>query len=347
MSSPDLNIGYMPLNDAAPLIIAKELGFFEQAGLEVQLRKQNSWATLRDKLHVGLLDAAHMLAPMPIASSLGLGCQPTAVVAPLIMSQNGNAITLSNQLIEEVKKANNLKDLVFPMSSELLVPLIQKRKSQGSAKLQFAHVFPYSCHYYQLLDWLRQGGIALDEVEVHVITPADIVDAMLNNDIDGFCVGSPWNAKAVRAGVGVTVTTSFDIWGNAPEKVLGILKTRYEEEPALFKRLIDAITASCEWLSILPNRFEAALILSKTKYLDTPLEVVAPSLIGSCLTKTNTTPRELPLYNVFGSSENDNVIDTNIEDFEALQKHMLFAKQIHNEVPQSHLFEIFKPSMKG
>ncbi len=340
MSSPDLNIGYMPLNDAAPLIIAKELGFFEKAGLDVQLRKQNSWATLRDKLHVGLLDAAHMLAPMPIASSLGLGCQPTAVIAPLIMSQNGNAITLSNNLVDDIVAESGLSEISFPLSAKLLAPIIESRKSSGKSKLQLAHVFPYSCHYYQLLDWLKQGGIQMEDVDIHVITPADMVDAMLNNDIDGFCVGSPWNAKAVRAGVGITVTTSFDIWGNAPEKVLGILKSRFDETPELFERIISAIKETCQWLSILPNRFEAALMLSKTAYLDTPLEVVAPSLLGSCLTKPNTAPRELPLYNVFGALDVNSMENSIVEDFILLQKHMLSAKQIHNEVPKAHLLEI-------
>jgi NitT/TauT family transport system ATP-binding protein/nitrate/nitrite transport system substrate-binding protein len=156
----DLTLGFIPLTDSAPLIVAKEMGFFSQWGLNVTLQKQNSWATLRDKLHVGLLDAAQMLAPMPLASSLGLGCAKVKVITPLVLSLNGNAITLSETLYKEILQENNLAHVTLPLAAYLLQKVIKVRKKQNRPKLRFATVFPYSCHYYQLRDWLDSANIS-------------------------------------------------------------------------------------------------------------------------------------------------------------------------------------------
>ena len=195
----DLTLGFIPLTDSAPLIVAKEMGFFSQWGLDVKLQKQNSWATLRDKLHAGLLDATQMLAPMPLASALGLGCAKVKVITPLVLSLNGNAITLSEKLHQEILRENSLAQVTLPLAAYLLQKVISVRKKQNRPKLRFATVFPYSCHYYQLRDWLASADISEEDLDIVVVPPVNMVAFLQSGEIDGCCVGGPWNAKAVRA----------------------------------------------------------------------------------------------------------------------------------------------------
>ena len=303
----NLNLGFIPLTDSAPLIVAKELGFFERWGLDVTLQKQNSWATLRDKLHAGMLDAAQMLAPMPIASSLGLGVEQRNVITPLVLSLNGNAITLSESLYREILHANKLSSVTLPMAAYLLKAVIEARKARGAGKLRFATVFSFSCHNYQLRDWIHSAGIDETEVEIIIIPPVSMVNALETGDIDGFCVGGPWNAKAVRSGIGITALTSFDIWQDSPEKVLGLLEQFYLQNPQTVLSLCAALKESCAWLENVPNRFEAARILCKPQYLDASLEVIAPSLLGSCLTHVDMAPRSIPSYNQFSANNNGSI----------------------------------------
>ena len=304
IEKPELNIGFVPLTDSAPLIVAEEMGFFEQEGLQVQLRKQNSWATLRDKLHAGILDAAQMLAPMPIASSLGLGSYEIAVVTPLVLSLNGNAITLSEDLYRELLEVQNLESLTLPLDAGLLAGVVERRKQLGLPKLRFAHVFPYSCHHYQLLDWLKNGGLSVEDVDILTIPPVNMVGFLDNGEIDGFCVGGPWNAKAVRRAIGLTALTSFDIWEDKPEKVLGFTEAFTQQYPNTTQAVARAILLACHWLEGTPNRFEGARLLAMSPYLDASLDEIAPSLLGSCLTHYDMDPRQVQSYNRFNSTPN-------------------------------------------
>ncbi|MFW8591897.1 CmpA/NrtA family ABC transporter substrate-binding protein [Glaciecola sp. 2405UD65-10] len=296
-----LNIGFVKLTDAAPYVIAKELGFFDKYALDVDLRPQNSWSTLRDKLEAGMLDAAQMLAPMPIASALGISGARQDIITPLVTSQNGNAITISIALVEEIKTALSLDSLPLPMPASILKQLIDIRKQNNKAKLRFASVFPFSCHYLQLLDYFAQGDIALNDVELLFIPPTSMTDSLASEDIDGFCVGGPYNASSVRKQIGATIVTSYDIWQDRAEKVLGITEEAYKQRPEVFHALCAAIIDACEWLKDVPNRFEAARILAQDKYLSTPIECIAPSLIGSCLTMYGVSPRHLTHYNRFSA----------------------------------------------
>ncbi|MBT0586026.1 CmpA/NrtA family ABC transporter substrate-binding protein [Alteromonas oceanisediminis] len=304
-ASMPVTLGYVALTDSAPLVVAKELGFFTEHGLNVTLQAQHSWSTLRDKLHAGVLDAAHMLAPMPIASALGLAGPACDVMTPLVLSQNGNAITLSNAVYDEIAATNDFSDLHLPLSANALGAVVAQRRKQHRAKLRFASVFPYSCHYYQLVDWLASGQISLDDVELVIVPPTNMVDALHCGDIDGYCVGGPWNAKAVRAGFGVTVLTSCDIWPNSAEKVLGVLSQYHQRYPERVTKLCRALKQACCWLETIPNRFESARLLSGYDYLDAPIDVIAPSLIGSCVVKPGLSPREIPDYNLFFSEHAD------------------------------------------
>ena len=295
-----LRIGFMPLTDCAPIVMASELGLFAKYGLQVTLDRQNSWATLRDKLHSGLLDAAQMLAPMPFASTLGIGSPQHPVITPFVLSNNGNAITISQHLYDEIIESHGLDSISLPLSSGLLKKIIATRKTKKQ-KIRFATVHPNSCHYYQLMSWLRMSGIELSEVDIAVLPPSNMVDALANDYIDAFCVGGPWNAKAVRQDVGITVLTSSDIWSDSPEKVLGISQYWYQKNPQTTVALISALQESCNWLEQIPNRFEAARVLTRDIYLDTSLDVIAPSLLGSCLTRFAEPPRQVPSYNQFSA----------------------------------------------
>jgi ABC-type nitrate/sulfonate/bicarbonate transport system substrate-binding protein len=296
----NITLGFMPLTDSAPLVIAHEMGFFEKWGLNVNLTKQNSWATLRDKLHSGVIDAAQMLAPMPIACNLGLHGQKSTVIAPMILSRNGNGITLSTKLYQKILLQHNTNEISMPFSANILRHEIEQRKKEGN-KLTFAVVFPYSCHHYQLIEWLKNSDIDPSDINLLIVPPSNMVPSMHSGDLDGFCVGSPWNAKAVREGVGITGVTSSDLWEDSPEKVLGLMSDWQVKHPETTFALISALYEACQWLENIPNRFEAARLLSRAKYLDTHIDVIAPSLMGSCLTLNNTSPRKVESYQQFST----------------------------------------------
>lgn len=298
----DLIIGFVPLTDSAPLIVARELGIFKKWQLNVVLERQNSWATLRDKLHIGKLDGAQMLAPMPFASSLGLAGETADIITPMILSFNGNAITFSAKVFQEITQQKSFNSDKFPVAASSLVPIINQRRLLGK-KLTLATVFPYSCHYYQLVDWLKQSAIAIDDIDIIILPPTSMVKALADGDIDGFCVGGPWNAKAVREKHGVTGLTSVDIWPVRPEKVLGLSANWQANHPNTTLALVSALQEACTWLSSAANRFEAARLMSKIEYLNTNIDVIAPSLLGSCLTQAGQSPRDIPAYNSFSLTQ--------------------------------------------
>lgn len=296
----NITLGFMPLTDSAPVIMAYEMGIFNKWGLNVTLTKQNSWATLRDKLHLGVIDAAQMLAPMPIASNLGLYGQESQVISPLILSRNGNGITISTALYEKLLSHQNNNKITMPFSANILTPEIKERKKEGK-KLTFAVVFPYSCHYYELIEWLKESHMTLSDINLLFVPPSGMVPSMQSGDLDGFCVGGPWNAKAVREGVGVTGVTSSDLPLDSPEKVLGVMSGWQNKYPQTTLALVSALYEACQWLENIPNRFEAARLLSRACYLDTNIDVIAPSLLGSCLTFNSITPRKVSNYNQFST----------------------------------------------
>ncbi|NMP16701.1 CmpA/NrtA family ABC transporter substrate-binding protein [Thalassotalea sp. Y01] len=334
MPTPQCKIGFMPLTDCAPLVVAKELGFFKEFGLDVELVKQNSWASMRDKLSAGVIDMGQLLAPMPLAGALGLDKQCENLIAPFVLSRNGNAITISRDL--HTKSAIGLN---FHQGSEAsyLKPLIHELKQKGE-KLTFATVYPYSCHYLQLQSYFQQAGIAQSDVNIVIISPSNMVSALRQGDIDGFCVGGPYNAKAVREGIGVTVATSIDIWPDLPEKVLAFKKHWYLQQPDTAYALLKAVQRACRWLEVTANRFEAARMLSKRDYLNTAIDIIAPSLLGSCLTFPGAEPRSVPAYNRFtccheqGSNRPDN------HDMSQLYRY--FKLSFADQLDQKHLLQL-------
>lgn len=344
LEQTELNIGIVALTDCAPLVMARQLGYFEKFGLKVNLHIQHSWATVRDRLQAGLLDAAQMLAPMPIAISLGLNGSKTDIISAFNLSMNGNGITLSRSIIEQIIEANNGELPTLPLDATWLKNIIEKRQQQGLSKLRFAAVYPFSCHYYQLQDWLETAGVnVVDDIEVIIIPPANMTQALENEEIDGFCVGTPWNTKAVRSGIGGTVITSKEIWQEAPEKVLAVTQKWQEQNPNTFLALLAATQLACNWLNSNANRFEAATVLSQSEYLDEPVEVVAPSLIGSCLTFEGFDARELPAYIRFYK---DNANEPDIEQGKMLLGKMKAAGQLQTEYDEESLLQaIYRPDI--
>ena len=340
-----LSLGFVPLTDSAPLVVAKALGFFDSVGLDVTLQKQNSWATLRDKLHAGMLDVAQMLAPMPIASTLGLGCRARKIVTPFVLSLNGNAITLSDSLYRELNNNGSIYP-DQPLGAADLGEVIAQRRVEGKAKLKLAHVFPYSCHHYQLIDWLKAGGVTLNDIDLLTVPPVSMVDFLFSGEIDGYCVGGPWNAKAVRSGIGYTALTSYDIWQDQPEKVLGFTADFVDQHPNTVSATCVAIERACRWLEHIPNRFEAARMLTHSHYLDAPLDVIAPSLLGSCLTHHESGPREVEQYNRFYSSKDHGVNVPSVARGRWLLNKMVEAGQISSEASEAvSIAEIFREDL--
>lgn len=300
LEQTELNIGFIPLTDCASLAVAREKGFFKKYGLNVTLSKEASWSNIRDKLAYGMLDAAQMLATMPIASSLGLGSWKKETVTALVLGVNGNAITVSSRLYEQLKQLNPEFDQQRPVTAATLKQLIDIRKMEGQELLTFAHVFPCSTHNYFLRYWLASAGIDPDhDVKLSVIPPQQMVKNLEANIVDGFCVGEPWNQYAVNTGIGHALITSYEIWNNAPDKVLGVNKEWAVNNPNTHKALIKALIEAAAWIDIKENRLEAAEIVSREEYTNIPVDIISPPLSGQYKYHADTAPVSMPDFNVF------------------------------------------------
>ena len=230
--------GFIPLLDCAPLIIAKEKGFFKASGLNVVLEAQANWKVLLDRVIAGEIDGAHMLAGQPIGATIGFGTRAHVVTA-FTMDLNGNAITVSNKVWEMMQAHDpRLKSPTppHPISAASLLPVVKEFKARGSP-LKMGMVFPVSTHNYELRYWLAAAGIhpgfytptdtrGVDRADVLLsVTPPPQMPATLEaGTIQGYCVGEPWNQQAVIKGIGVPVVTKYDIYKHKQEKVLGVTR---------------------------------------------------------------------------------------------------------------------------
>jgi nitrate/nitrite transport system substrate-binding protein len=240
-----LTLGFVPLLDAAPLIVAKESGLFSAHGLDVTLQREATWASIRDKVAFGLLDGAQMIAPLPLASSLGLGAAEVPMTTSLVLSTGGNAITLSNRLLQQLDLAPAL--LPCPMASgRALQQYLQQRPQQQPLRL--ATVSPYSCHHYQLHYWLNVAGISNRQVEVIGMAPSAMIAQLASGAIDGFCVGEPWSSLAQLNGQGTLVTSCDQLWHNWQEKVFAVSQQFADSKPQCYLALVSALLQACYWL---------------------------------------------------------------------------------------------------
>lgn len=311
LEKEQLTLGFIKLTDCAPLVIAKEMGFFEEEGLNVTLQAQANWKVLLDRVIDGQIDGAHMLAGQPLGAAVGIGTQADIVV-PVSLDLNGNAITVSDKVWASIKGAIPVKDgkLEHPISAAVLVPLVESSKRKGEP-LKFGMVFPVSTHNYQLRYWLAAAGIdpgqytATDingntgaDVMLSVTPPPQMPATLEAGTIQGYCVGEPWNQQAVAKGIGVPVVTSRDIILDHAEKVFGIradFATRY---PHTTIALTKAIIRAQKWLDVPANRAQAVSFLSRSEYVGADSAIIANSMTGTFEYEKGDV-RPVPDFNVF------------------------------------------------
>ncbi|AUP77608.1 CmpA/NrtA family ABC transporter substrate-binding protein [Flavivirga eckloniae] len=312
IEKPQLTFGFIKLTDMAPLAIAKEKGFFEDEGLFVSVEAQSNWKNILDRVIDGQLDGSHMLAGQPIAAGAGFGRQ-AELVTPFSMDLNGNGITVSNDVWSKMKpnvpKGEDGKP-IHPIKADALKPVITEYKNSGKA-FKMGMVFPVSTHNYEIRYWLAAAGIhpgmytaenvqgQIDAEVLLSVTPPPQMPATLEaGTIYGYCVGEPWNQQAVFKGIGVPVTTNYDIWKNNPEKVFVMTKKFIEENPNTAVAVTKALIRAGKWLDEPGNRKEAVKILSMPQYVGADEVVLANSMTGTFEFEKGD-KREMPDFNVF------------------------------------------------
>ena len=274
-----LKLGFIALADCAPLVAASELGFFADEGLDVCLKRQGSWAAIRDKVALGALDGAQMLAGLPLAATLGLGTAPQPMVTALSLSLNGNSITVSDALYRRMRA--HAPDRVDRRDAGALRAVLEADRDKGLAPLTFAMVHPVSSHNYQLRYWLASAGIDPDrDVRLIVVPPARMVANLEAGRIAGFCVGAPWSEIAVARGLGGVPITGYELWNNAPEKVLGVARGWAEAYPNTHRALLRALIRACIWLDTPGNRQRIAATVARPAYVACDADLLAAIYAG-------------------------------------------------------------------
>ncbi|RRJ83913.1 CmpA/NrtA family ABC transporter substrate-binding protein [Aestuariirhabdus litorea] len=312
----ELKFGFIKLTDMAPLAVAYEKGFFEDEGLYVTLEAQANWKVLLDRVIDGELDGAHMLAGQPLGATIGYGTQAQVITA-FSMDLNGNAITVSNDVWEQMKPhVPTMADgrPRHPIKADSLKPVVDKYLAEGKP-FKMGMVFPVSTHNYELRYWLAAGGIhpgyyAPDKGDtsghikadalLSVTPPPQMPSTMEAGTIYGYCVGEPWNQQAVFKGIGVPVVTDYEIWKNNPEKVFGVSKAWADANPNTHIAVVKALIRAAQWLDAEDNknRPEAVKILSRSEYVGADYEVIANSMTGTFEYEKGD-KRAVPDFNVF------------------------------------------------
>jgi len=290
-----LQIGFIPLVDAAALIVAVDKGFATAEGLDVDLVREVSWSNVRDKLNIGLFDAAHLLAPVAIASSLGIGHVKVPITAPFNLGINGNAITVSPPLHAAIMGEIE-GDRYDPMATaRALARVVAARRKRGAEPLTFAMTFPFSTHNYQLRFWMAVGGVDPDEdVRMVVLPPPFMADSLAGGQVDAFCVGAPWNSIAVNRGVGHILHFVSDIMGRAAEKVLAVRQSWSERNPEIVAALVRAVERGAAFVE--QHREEAARILAQPDRVGVDAEVIERTFNGRLRVSPDGTVRENGRY---------------------------------------------------
>jgi ABC-type nitrate/sulfonate/bicarbonate transport system substrate-binding protein len=300
---PTVVAGFIPLVDASLLIAAREKGFAEAEGVDLRLVRETSWANIRDRMAVRHFQCAHILAPMPIAALLGLTPMPVEIIAPMALGLGGNAITVSNALHADMIAAGGLSGLDARRSGLAVARVIYARRESGLGKLVLAVVHKHSAHNYDLRYWLYASGVNPDrDVEIVVVPPPFLPDALANGRIDGFCAGEPWSSVAAQAGQGVIITTKSSIWRSSPEKVLGVEASFAKAEPETLDALIRAVYAAAVWCGDAANREELAAILSRPDYIGVAAEAILPALSGSIVLGNGETVSDQDFFIPFARS---------------------------------------------
>jgi len=296
-SGAPLQIGFIPLADAAALLVAVDKGFFAGEGLDVALIREVSWSNVRDKLNLGLFDAAHLLAPVAIASSLGIGHVKVPIIAPFNLGLNGNAITVSPELYARIA-AEAGGDPGNPVTSaKALARVVAARRAAGQEPLTFGMTFPFSTHNYQLRFWMAAGGVDPDEdVHLVVLPPPLMVESLANRQVDAFCVGAPWNSVAVDLGVGRILHFSTDILARSAEKVLAVREAWAGKNAGALMALIRALQRGATFIETPDNHQEVAALLAKPDRIGVAAEVIMRTLQGRLKVASDGAIRAHPDY---------------------------------------------------
>lgn len=270
VANDPIKLGFIPLTDCSPIVMAKELGLFKKYGVEVIVTKETSWANVRDKILTGELDGAHCLYTMPFSVYTGVGGKAgSEMKIAMMLNVNGQAITLSNDFCGKVgfKQMNKVTPVVAT-------------KLKAEKEVTFAMTFPGGTHDLWLRNWMSLAGLNQKAVKIITIPPPQMVANMKVGNMDGYCVGEPWGGVAVKQGIGFTQIASQDIWKDHPEKALVVNKefsaTRRED----LKKVMKAILEACSWLDNPANRKKAAAIIGKAPYVNAPADVIEGRLMG-------------------------------------------------------------------
>ena len=275
MRAVRLPVAYMPLVDAAPLIVAQEMGFAAAEGLDLELIAAPSWSSVRDMLAFGRVDAAHLLSPVPIAMALGLGGVTTALSAVSVLSVNGDVIGVSRRLEALLRDAGYGFDFSDAVAAgDALARIV------GAEGLTIGVPFPFSMHVELLRTWFGATGLRDLPHRIRTVPPPLMAQALASGEIDAFCVGEPWGSVSVEAGDGALLLPGSAIWAFAPEKVLAVRSDWAETEPHLLGRLMRATWRAARWLAEPGARGTASELLSRAAYLDLAPELIDRALSG-------------------------------------------------------------------
>ena len=277
-----LKIGFIPLVDAASLFVAADMGYAAQEGLELALAREVSWSNIRDRLAIGHYDAAHLLTPMAVASALEGRQMESPIVAAFNLAFNGNAITVSPALLDELTRAAD-GALADPcVSARALARIVRAREKRGDEPLTFGMTFPFSVHNYQLRYWMAEGGIDPDaDVRLVALPPPFMVESIAKGEVDGFCVGAPWNAVAQDAGVGAILHLGCEIFDPAPEKTLALRQPVADAEPDVAAALVRACLKAADFVKAPENRDEVVALLARPDRVGAEPAAIRRALAGS------------------------------------------------------------------
>jgi ABC-type nitrate/sulfonate/bicarbonate transport system substrate-binding protein len=270
-----LDLGFVALTDAAPLIVARANGLFADEGLDVRLHREVSWATIRDKVATGVFQGAHMLAPMAIAVNNGLGSEPARITVTMSLNAHGAGIGVSVALAAEMTAAHS----AAPLSAAALGRAVEIRRSKGLPAISFAVVFPYSMHNYMLRFWAASAGVDPDDdIRIVVAPPTSIAARLKSGEIDGFCVGAPWGAVCEAQSGARIALHAAEFWPGGPDKVLGLSPAWAENDTDQALGLMRAIIRAALWADDPANALSLSQLLARPEWLDVPAELIAQRL---------------------------------------------------------------------
>jgi nitrate/nitrite transport system substrate-binding protein len=295
-----LTLGVMPLSDCAPFVSAEEAGLFAKHGLDVTLSPEPSWATMRDRVLVGALDGGQMLAPIPLAATLGLGGLAEPMVTAFSVGLNGNAVTLSTDLAQRMCAIDDTAFVNAKNAARILGHVIGQERAAKMRPRTFAVVFPFSSHNYLLRLWLSAGGIDPDrDVRLVTVPPPKMVDHLATGQVDGFCVGEPWNQCAVAFGLGRLAATGHAIWNNAPDKVFAVTERFADTYPNTHRALIMALMEAAQMADPMPARASVASALCRSLFIEAPPAIIGRTINGHYQPAPDEDPVPFADYHVF------------------------------------------------